>query len=167
MKVRRSVVMSTHLAMILQLFIISLFLLSKVGSFALTSRSTVTLRSAISCQTFCRCQTSRCGTVLPYNTHKVHHDPFKYRLARLYCANESAESEKRPNYMFLVPVAAIAAAGALLGLSHNIDITSILEQVVSNISDLGPFGYFYFAAVSSSLHFMQTAVNQSFNLLAC
>jgi hypothetical protein len=57
--------------------------------------------------------------------------------------------EKKNNLSkFLIPVGVVAALAALTGISHNIDISSIFDKALSEISDLGPLGYLYFAGVS-------------------
>jgi hypothetical protein len=53
------------------------------------------------------------------------------------------------NLKLVIPIAAAAVATAYFATGYfgNFDINIFLEQSVTKISDLGPYGYLYFALV--------------------
>lgn len=64
-----------------------------------------------------------------------------------------------------VPVKAIAGllafGAAAYGISQNVDFNGLIQEVLAKVSDLGPYGYVYFAAVMLFLQLLFMSILQS------
>jgi hypothetical protein len=64
------------------------------------------------------------------------------------------ENKSFLNTKYIAPVIGVALAGAAIyAAGNNIDFNTLIQQALSKVTELGPFGYVYFALVFLFLFF--------------
>eukprot|EP00981_Chlorochromonas_danica_P002851 scaffold562_cov190-Ochromonas_danica.AAC.1 len=92
--------------------------------------------------------TSSSSSSMPRGSSSGSHSrPMGESLEVIEEVEEEEEAEKKNAYKLVLPVLALTALGGIFAFTHHLDLSTLLDQVVERIAELGPYGYLLFAVV--------------------